>query len=199
MARRQLYVSLDIEADGPYPLDYSMRNFGMEIFDEEGLTYGTFERNLIPLPEAKEDPDTMRNFWDKNSEAWEYVNTNPADPTIAMKENKAWLTAIANNNNAVMSYAGYPASFDFMWHYIYMVKLTGDCRPLSFSSFDIKTAAAITLDIPYNMATKKNFPKRWFKGSPQHDHTGLCDAIGQRIIAVNIIKEAKEKIRERNS
>lgn len=197
MARKQLYVSLDIEADGPYPIEYSMRNFGMEVFDEEGLTYGTFERNLKPLPEAKEDPDTMKNFWDKNPEAWAYVNTKPQDAQQAMQENKAWLKGIANNHSAVLSYAGFPLCYDFMWHYIYLVKFTGDFTPMSFSGFDIKTAAKMVLDVPYTWATKRNFPRRWFTGSPPHDHTGLSDAIGQRVLAVNILKEGKEKLNGR--
>lgn len=196
MISKQLYVSLDIEADGPYPLEYSMRNFGIEVFDKEGNTYGTFERNLFPLPEAKICPKTKENFWDKNPEAWNYVNTNCSDPTIAMKECKSFLWEIVNKTNARMSYAGFPASFDFMWHYIYMVKFTGDSRPLSFSAFDAKTAASIILNIPYINATKRNFPKKWFKGAPAHDHTGLTDAIGQRVLMVNMFKDVKESSSE---
>lgn len=197
MARKQLYVSLDIEADGPYPIEYSMRNFGMEIFDEEGLTYGTFERNLLPLEGAKICPDTKKNFWDKNPEAWEYVNTNMQHPSQAMQENKSWLQGIANNYNAVLSYAGYPVSYDFMWHYIYLIKFTGSFTPMSFSALDAKSMAKVILDVPYTWATKRNFPKKWFKGAPAHDHTGLTDAQGQRVLMVNMIKEAKEKLHGR--
>ena len=58
----ELYVSLDVEADGPCPGIFSMLSFGMAAFTIEKHLVGTFTRNLVTLPGAREDQRTM-TWW----------------------------------------------------------------------------------------------------------------------------------------
>lgn len=196
MARKQLYVSLDIEADGTVPGPFSMLSFGMVIIDLEGKIYGTYTANLEKLEYADPlgHPDTMKwwNSTPSNKVAYEKTRDNLVLPKIAMIDCKGWLSKIAHDNTAVLSLTGFPICYDFMWLYWYMMNITGTCKPLTFNGFDIKTAAAIALDLPYSWANKRNFPKRFFKGAPKHTHIALDDAMQQAILFVNIMKELKD-------
>ena len=52
---REVYVSTDIEADGPIPGPHSMLSFGSVAFDDAGNELSTFARNLETLPGAAGD------------------------------------------------------------------------------------------------------------------------------------------------
>ncbi len=48
----EIYVSTDIETDGPIPGPNSMLSFGSAAFTAEGRLLSTFEANLEALPGA---------------------------------------------------------------------------------------------------------------------------------------------------
>lgn len=65
----EIYVSTDVEANGPIPGRHSMLSFASFAFTVDVKTgiiteLGRFERNLIELPESMPDPKTMTEFWD---------------------------------------------------------------------------------------------------------------------------------------
>src|SRR5258708_4314229 len=55
----EIYVSMDIETDGPSPGHYSLLSFGSIAFQLDRTILGTFERNLELLPWAKQDSAVM--------------------------------------------------------------------------------------------------------------------------------------------
>jgi hypothetical protein len=52
----EIYVSTDIESDGPIPGPNSMLSFGSAAFRPDKTLVDTFERNLVTLAEATPDP-----------------------------------------------------------------------------------------------------------------------------------------------
>ena len=66
----EIYVSTDVETDGPIPGPHSMLSFGSVAFDESGVELGAFERNLQALSGAAGAPETME-WWAAHPEAWE--------------------------------------------------------------------------------------------------------------------------------
>ena len=58
----EIYISTDIEADGPIPGLYSMLSLGAAAFKPDGAIEDEFSENLTCLPDATEDPDTM-DWW----------------------------------------------------------------------------------------------------------------------------------------
>src|SRR4051794_16397792 len=64
----EIYVSTDVETDGPIPGPHSMLSFGSAAYTAQKTLVGTFSANLDALPEAKGDPKTMA-FWGQNEEA----------------------------------------------------------------------------------------------------------------------------------
>lgn len=195
--QKELYVSIDIEADGPIPGRNSMLSLGAAVFDLQNpdprIPLDTYEVNLQPLPDAVADEDTMA-WWNKpeQAEALAYVRTNPRAPDIAMKQFRAWLEEVKGVYNAQLVVVGYPVTYDFMFVYWYMIRFAGSCgpAPFGFQGLDIKTLAMAKLGGPFKNAAKRNMPKAWFEGSPPHTHKALDDALGQGILFVNMMRSA---------
>lgn len=200
MARKEIFISLDIEADGPIPGPYSMLSFACVAIDRNYTMYGTFSRNLKKLKGSSIEghPETMK-FWSRFPDMYEKARENTVNPKIAMEENKEWLYSLMKKQDCVLVYLGYPLPYDFMWHYWYMNNFTGDGDPLSFSGYDIKTAAARVLDIPFKYSNKRNFPREWFKDIPAvHSHLAEDDALEQAYLGITVMNDYPRKRRDTN-
>ena len=125
-----------------------------------------------------------RQVLGRNPQAWAATQTDRRAATEAMGAYRAFLDGLPKRP----VFVGYPAAFDHLWHHWYLVRFTGE-DPCGFQAFDMKSYAAALLRCAYRDAAKRNFPERWFRGSPPHDHVALTDAIGQGIMAVNMIRE----------
>ena len=179
---KEIYISVDIETNGPIPSDFSMLSFGAAAFDTDGNLLSTFSANLETLPNATEDPATMA-WWAMNQGA--YLKTREAiqDPKIAIQDFISWVNAF----NAKPVFVAYPSGFDFTWMYWYMVHFVGR-SPFSFSALDIKSYAMAVLKTEYRKSTKKNMPKHWFP-EEKHTHIAVEDAIEQGRLFFNMLKD----------
>jgi len=185
----EIYVSIDIEADGPIPGQNSMLSLGAAAFRLGDRTpISTFDYNLQPLPEATSDPDTMA-WWDTQPEAWAAATLMACKPEHVMEQFVKWLRGLPGKPVLV----GFPVTYDFMFVYWYTIKFTGFPAPFGFQGLDLKTMAALTLGIPFREATKRNMPKRWFEGCPKHTHQALDDAIGQGILFINLMTDHQSR------
>jgi hypothetical protein len=178
----EIFISTDIEADGPIPGDYSMLSLGAAALTPDGKVISTFYVNLETLPGAMTDQSTM-DWWAGNKEAYEATRKDTVDPKTAMEQYTTWV----KKQPGVPVFVGYPAGYDFTWVYWYLIHFTGS-SPFSFSGIDIKTYASAILKLPYRQSTKKNMPKRWFPNDP-HTHIAVEDAIEQGKLFCNMLKE----------
>ena len=167
----ELFISVDIEADGPIPGEYSMLSLGAVAFNEHRHEVGSWQSNFYTLEGAGQHPDTM-DFWSKNEKAYTYTRQNLRTPDMAMRAFHSWLTDLKSFGDIV--FVGYPATYDFMWVHWYLVKFTsGD--PFGFAGLDMKSMAYQALDLPWKRCHIGNFPEDWtdeLKGS----HYALDDA-----------------------
>src|ERR1700738_31646 len=62
----EIYLSIDVEADGPIPGPYSMLSFGIAAFSIDKVLLGTFTRNLELLPGASQHPRVMQ-WWNSTN------------------------------------------------------------------------------------------------------------------------------------
>lgn len=181
----EIYVSTDIEADGPIPGPHSMLSFASAAFLADKTPVGTFEANLVLLPEAAGDPKTME-WWRGQGEAWEACRANAREPAEVMPEYVGWLKALPGKP----VFVGYPAAYDFMFVYWYLIRFAGE-SPFSHSALDIKTYAMAMLDSEYRQSTKRNMPRRWFEQLP-HTHVARDDAKGQGVLFCNMLAERQK-------
>jgi len=182
----EIYVSTDIESDGPIPGPNSMLSFGSAAFSADGGLVATFEANLHTLPGAAGEPKTME-WWGTQPEAWAICRENLRDPAEAMKAYVGWVKELPGKP----VFVAYPAGFDFLFMYWYMVRFAGE-SPFSFSALDVKSFAMAMLGCDYRNATKRNMPKRWFSDRP-HTHKALDDALGQGELFCNMLAESRRK------
>lgn len=193
--KKELYFSVDIETDGPIPGPHSMLSFAAAAFlEQEGelQQVDTFTCNLEQLPGAQMDPVTKEEFWDKNPEAWEACRQNLVKPDDGMQSFVNWVQDLKKEHQAKPVFVGYPAGFDFLFVYWYLIYFTG-YSPFSFSALDMKSVAFAVLKRQgkvsgYREATKRNMPKRWFS-KRKHTHIALDDAIEQGELFASIFKE----------
>ena len=156
----EIYVSTDVEADGPIPGPNSMLSFGSAAYTATKNLLGTFTANLLPLPEATADPKTME-WWKTQPDAWAECRRDPQEPAIVMPRYVNWLKSLPG----MPVFVAYPAAYDFMFVYWYLIRFAGE-SPFSFSALDIKSYAMAVLGTEYRHATKKSMPKQWFDPLP---------------------------------
>lgn len=182
----EIYVSTDVEADGPIPGRNSMLSFASAAYRADKTLVGTFEANLQLLDDAQGDPRTME-WWRTQPKAWASCRTNLRAPGEAMRAYVAWVKALPGKP----VFVGYPAAYDFMFVYWYMIAFAGE-SPFSHSALDIKTFAMAVLGTEYRESTKRNMPKAWFDPIP-HTHVALDDAKGQGALFCNMLAAAKRR------
>ena len=182
MSSKEIYVSTDVEADGPIPGPNSMLSFGSAAYTGGKELIGTFSANLETLPGATADPKTAE-WWAQQPEAWAACRQELEMPETAMRRYVLWLKALPGKP----VFVGYPAGFDFLFVYWYLIRFAGE-SPFSFSALDIKTYAMALLKKDYRKSTKGGMPKHWFD-SHAHTHIALDDAIEQGALFCNMLAE----------
>jgi hypothetical protein len=180
----EIYISTDVETDGPIPGPNSMLSFASAAFRPDSKTpLGTFSANLELLPGATPDPGTM-NFWQQNKAAYDATRTGLKEPADAMTQYVQWIKSLPGKP----VFVAYPAGFDFLFVYWYLIRFTGS-SPFSHSALDMKTMAMALLGTEYRESVKRNMPRHWL-GPAAHTHVALDDAIEQGELFCNMLADA---------
>jgi len=178
----EVYVSTDIEADGPIPGAHSMLSIGSAAFLPDKTMLGSFSANLETLPGATEDARTME-WWKGFPQAWEECRRDPRPPADVMPAYLQWLKNLPGRP----VFLGWPASWDFMWVYWYLVRFTGE-RPFRENALDIRSYAMGMRRSNFHMTARSYLPKRWFDERP-HTHVAIEDALEQGALFCNMYAE----------
>jgi len=189
----EVYVSVDVEADGPVPGLHSMRALGAAAFRLDAPDpfepVAVFEANLHPLAGAEPHPRTMA-WWARRPEAWAALEIEPRDPAEAMPAFLAWTGAL----EGTPVFAGYPVAFDFMWVRWYLERFCGEGGPFPYAGLDVRTLAMDRLGIDYRDVARDRFPDAWrseAERTREDRHVALADAIEQGRMLVRILREPR--------
>ena len=177
----EIYVSTDVETDGPIPGPHSMLSFASAAYTADKQLVSTFSANLATLPGASAHPKTAA-WWATQPEAWAACRADLEEPAVAMPRYVEWIRSLPGKP----VFVAYPAGFDFLFVYWYLIRFTGD-SPFSHSALDIKSYAMAVLKTGYRDSTKRNMPKAWFDKLP-HTHVALDDAIEQGALFCNMLR-----------
>jgi hypothetical protein len=144
----EIYVSTDVETDGPVAGKHSMLSIGSAAYSADKRLLSSFSANLETLPEFTADPKTTA-WWATQPDAWSACRQNLEHPRVAMPRYLAWLKALPGKP----VFVAYPAVFDFSFVYWYLTQYAGE-NPFGYSAIDIKTYAMAMLRKPYRACGK---------------------------------------------
>ena len=176
----EIYVSTDIETDGPVPGLNSMLSFGSAAFLPDKTLVSTFSANLELLPGALPNPETAQ-WWQTQPLAWEACRKDPEPPEAVMPRYAVWLKGLGLSP----VFVGYPAAFDFMFITYYLHRFIGR-SPFGFSALDIKSYAMAVMKSSFYGVNKSAMPPTWFDDLP-YTHVALDDAISQGALFCNLL------------
>lgn len=141
MSRSEIFVSIDVETDGPSPGLNSMLSLGAAAFlprsddgtawEETSLWYAT----LSPLAGTAQNPDTMA-WWETQPEAKAEVLRNCRLPREAIPQFVSWCEQLPGKPIAV----AWPDAFDFAFVNYYCWRFASR-NPLGFAACDIRSYA----------------------------------------------------------
>ncbi len=183
----EIYISTDVETDGPIPGPHSMLSIGSAAYTADKELIATFSANLETLTDASAHPKTAQ-WWSTQPQAWAACRTNLEAPEPAMRRYVEWIKTLKHKP----VFVAYPAGFDFLFVYWYLMRFVGE-SPFSHSALDVKSFAMVVLKTDYRDSTKKNMPRRWFDKMP-HTHVALDDAVEQGALFCNMLKESRAAV-----
>ena len=187
--RDEVYFSVDVEADGPIPGPYSMISFGVAVAGRRGETFTTadptaqtFYRELRPISDEFVPAALEVSGLDRA-----HLTNHGTPPEQAMRELVEWIGEVCGDGRPVM--VAYPASFDWMFLYWYLIRFTGG-SPFGHSGcLDMKTMYAVRAGVPLRQAVKKLMPRELLS-TRRHTHHALDDAVEQADLFVNLMRWA---------
>lgn len=184
----ELYIVVDIEADGPVPELYSMLSLGA-VATSPNQEVSSFYRTLLPYEKASQDPSTME-WWKNQPEAWKEVTTNTENPQQAMNDFNDWVKSLGKTAVFVAN----PVALDYTFVAWYLEKFTGE-NPFRNDknvnrTLDLRSFIAGKLDLSLTQARRVNLPKSLTIGMPKHTHNAMEDARGYAVMLRNVL-EAK--------
>lgn len=180
---KEIYISVDVESDGPIPGPNSMLSFGAVALTAAGDILSTYEANLEMLEGARGNDETMK-WWQQHPEAWAAHRKDIKPAPHVMPDFVAWVEGLPGTP----VFVAYPAGYDFMFMYWYMIRFAGS-SPFSFSALDIKTYAMAVLRRDFRKTTKDAFKNSWWDKKFKHTHKALDDAMEQGLLFINMRKE----------
>jgi hypothetical protein len=185
--RSTVYLSVDVEADGPIPGPYSMLSFGAALcgrFDSNGFTAvdpsrQTFYRELRPISSQFDAEALAVSGLDRKRLEFE-----GADPEQAMGDFRMWVDQVGTGAKPVI--VGYPACYDWMFLYWYLLRFGGH-SPFGHSGcMDMKTMYAVKAQQSIAFVGKRGMPKHLLS-QRRHTHHALDDAIEQGELFANLM------------
>jgi len=189
-----LYISADVETDGPIPGPYSMLSFGLAVvgsydghrLDRRPPCGETFYRELRPISDRFQDEALAVNGLDRDR----LIERGMA-PEQAMEEAAQWVRRHAGDHKAVL--VAYPVAFDWSFLYWYFERFAASGSPFGFSScLDIRTLYQASAGTVHAASGQSAMPASLLPTAP-HTHNALDDAIEQGELFANVFEWAARR------
>ncbi len=164
-APSETFISVDVEASGPYPERYSLLSIGACLVDnpDEGF--------YIELKPAKSQ--VLESALRVSQLSIERLSKEGIPPALAMQELRDWLRKVApSGQRPIMVAFNTPYDWAFINHYF--LEYLGD-NPFGHSAIDIKAFYMGLVGCPWEETSMLYLSPRFLKGQ-QLPHDALADA-----------------------
>ncbi len=178
--KKEVFISVDVEADGPIPGDYSMSSLGACLISSVKVG---FYRELKPISD-KFIPEAVRvSGLDRNR-----LVIDGTEPRVAMEQFADWLQSVCGTNHQPV-FVALNATFDWMFVHWYFVHFCGQ-NPFGIAGWDIMAYyAGITRKCSWAEAKKERMENEFLSLRP-HTHNALDDAREQAEIFQRLLHRA---------
>lgn len=177
--RDEVYISVDIEAAGPVPGEYSMLSLGACVVTAPEITFYTEFKPIndhFVLAALKVGGLTL-----------EQLAITGRPPAEAMRAFDHWIREAANNRTPV--FVGFNASFDWAFVNWYFHVFLGE-NPFGIGALDIKAYYMGLAGCLWRETTSRQLPQQ-FQPTHQSTHNALDDAIAQAQIFRKLLEAAQ--------
>ena len=175
--RKEIYISVDIEASGPIPGEFSMLSFGACVV---GNTRNTFYAELKPL-----NDNFDKRALEVSGLSMPDLKIRGEKPAEAMGRFEKWIKEISGDDKPV--FVAFNATFDWSFTHWYFVKFLGK-DPFGISGLDVK-AYYMGMKKTQWRETAKRQVRSQFPSTQKHTHNALDDATEQAQIFKNMLLE----------
>jgi DNA polymerase III alpha subunit (gram-positive type) len=103
----QIFIAVDIEADGPIAGLYSMLSIGA-VATTTKKEIDSFYRTIMPIEGVMQDPSTME-WWKTQPVAWKEVATNTEPAEVVMDDFAQWVEGFGGQP----IFVAHPIAFDY--------------------------------------------------------------------------------------
>jgi hypothetical protein len=182
-----VYISADVETDGPIPGRNSMLSIGLAVaarYDGVQLEPAdpearTFYRELRPAFDEVDQRALAVSGLDRAR-----LLQEGTDVGEAMTAATGWVMDVAGDDRPVM--VAFPLAFDWLWLQWHFLQFNPQGSPFSFSScLDMKTLFWARQRTPTEGAGKNELPPE-LRPKRRHTHNALDDAIEQAELFVRL-------------
>jgi hypothetical protein len=182
-----MYLSIDVETDGPVPGLYSMISLGLAGFTIQKDLVWEMEINLFPIEGASRDPNTMI-WWEHpdQKEAWAHLMKNRQQPKEAMIQLANDIEKLKLQYRVVT--IAWPSCFDWMFIHWYMHKFVGN-NPLGRRAKCADTYAWAISRTTHPNVSIAPLLEDWEDNRFTHSHKALDDAKDQGAKFINMLNE----------
>ena len=161
---REIYISIDVEASGPIPGEYSLLSIGACLV---GQPDQSFYVELKPL-----NDNFVEKAMDVTGLSLEKLRLDGEEPDLAMASFATWIKSVAGDNRPV--FVAFNATFDWSFTHWYFIKFLGH-DPFGISGLDIKAYFMGKHHTTWGETVKKNVLKN-YPSLTRHSHQALDDA-----------------------
>ena len=181
MAKREVLVSVDVEASGPSPGTGSLIAIGACLVDDPEVGFYRELRPIEGLP------------WEASAEAVhelsrDHLAAEGLDPSVAMQAFAAWLDEVAPEGSAPV-FVGFNAPFDWMFVADYFHRFLGR-NPFGVSAIDLKSVYMGWHGVREWKETTKRHVLAVHPVSRVHTHNALDDARMQAELATELLRRS---------
>ena len=201
MSKTPIFISFDVEADGPSPATNTCLQIALVacVYDEdpdpkhpEKWTVSSLDLCFKPQVGKQPDNETMTEFWSQFPEILEKIRANAVDPFIQMKQLSNWLYELSEQYT-IDRWVAAPSAYDWQWvNYMYYHYKSINTYKLPFKS---ECMSSIIAGLGY-MGYKSDVSQYIKKGAEHlpHTHYALEDATEQAYKYLRLRKFMKSKV-----
>jgi DNA polymerase III epsilon subunit-like protein len=176
----EIYISVDVEAAGPIPSEFSMLSIGACVVDEPTKT---FYAELQPIND-KFIPEALK----VSHLDFEQLKKNGLKPKDAMSRFSDWVGGVSGDLRPV--FVGFNACFDWAFINWYFHKFL-DKNPFGISGLDVKAFYMGLAGVTWDETRSSQLPDK-FKSAVKHSHNALDDAREQAEIFRKLLLASRE-------